>query len=173
MQKQFVYSFGAVLLILSVLMNASCKKEEPISGTDLELYNLATETEGFTWYQNSDILLNRSAASGHTEAFLRTRYNSVASTHLDATGKVKAQTVFNEGSLIVKELWSNESTINRYAILYKQSEHEFADENGWVWGYINADQTVEVPSSEKGVSCISCHMQTDHIDNTLMNKYFP
>ncbi|MGE4288026.1 MAG: cytochrome P460 family protein [Salinivirgaceae bacterium] len=173
MQKQLIYSFGAALLIVIVLMHVSCKKEDPISGTDLELYNMATETEGVTWYQNSDILLNRSAASGHTEAFLRTRYNSIASTHLDATGKVKAQTVFNEGSLIVKELWSNESTINRYAILYKQSDHEFADKNGWVWGYINADKTVQAPSSAKGSACISCHMQTDHIDNTLMNKYFP
>jgi hypothetical protein len=173
MQKSFIYSFGVALLVLFVVLHTSCKKEESISGTDLELYNMATETEGFTWYQNSDILLNRSAASGHTEAFLRTRYNTVASTHLDATGKVKAQTVFNEGSLIVKELWSNESTINRYAILYKQSEHEFANENGWVWGYINADKTVKAPSSDKGVSCISCHMQTDNINNTLMNKYFP
>ena len=44
---------------------------------------------------------------------------------------------------------------------------------GWVWGYINADESIAAPASEKGSQCISCHSQSDNIDYMLMNKYFP
>ena len=80
---------------------------------------------------------------------------------------------FPEGSLIVKELYDNSTTLGRYAILYKKSGSSDADAKGWVWGYINADGGVAEAASKKGSSCISCHSQADNIDYMLMNKYFP
>ncbi|MCG9911055.1 MAG: cytochrome P460 family protein [Flavobacteriales bacterium] len=148
----------------------SCKKAK---GTDKELFDMATETGGFTWYKNSDILLDKSSGSGHPQPFLRTRYNAIAATQLDADGKVIPGSLFPEGSLVVKELINNSSAVDRYAILYKNASSHDADANGWVWGYINADGIVAEPASNQGAACISCHLQDEHIDYMLMNKYFP
>lgn len=151
----------------------SCKKEKEAIITDKELYEMSKTTNGFVWYKNSNALLDKSSGSAHPQPFLRTRYNSIASTKLDSNGKIQVGAIFPEGSLIVKELHDNSTTLGRYAILYKKSGSADADAKGWVWGYINADGTVAEAASKKGSSCISCHSQADNIDYMLMNKYFP
>jgi hypothetical protein len=162
------------LLWLSLLFCGvfACTKDKAFE-TDAELYNLARETSGFSWYGNTDSLLSKSAGSGHGQPFLRTRYNNLAATRLDSAGKVMENAAFPEGSLIVKELFEAGSMLDRYAVLYKNSNHSNADAKGWVWGYINADGSVAVSASKKGNSCISCHSQQGNIDYMLMNKYFP
>lgn len=160
-------------LFVSIWTIYSCKKEKQATGTDKELYDMAKTTSSFIWYKNSDELLNKSSGSAHPYPFLRTRYNAVAATKLDANGKIFIGELFPEGSLIVKELYENATTLGRYAILYKKSASADADAKGWVWGYINADGTVAEAASRRGSSCISCHSQTDNIDYMLMNKYFP
>lgn len=159
--------------LVSIWTINSCKKEKLAEGTDKELYDLSNTNSGFVWYKNSSSLLNKSAGSGHPQPFLRTRYNSIAAGKLDSNGKIITGTTFPEGSLIVKELYDNSTTLGRYAILYKKAESADADANGWVWGYINSDGTVAESASKKGESCISCHSQADNIDYMLMNKYFP
>jgi hypothetical protein len=163
--------FTAFILLSAVWTMNSCKKEE--KEIDKELYELAKETSGFVWYKNTSTLLSKSSGSGHPQTSLRTRYNSTAATKLDANGKIIANATFPEGSLIVKELYENASSLTRYAILYKKSDSPFADAKGWVWGYINADGKVTEAASNKGKACISCHNQSDNIDYMLMNKFFP
>jgi hypothetical protein len=151
----------------------SCKRDRQGNETDKELYEMAQSTSGFTWFKNSSSLLNKSSGSGHANPFLRTRYNSIAASKLDSSGNIMADAIFPEGSLIVKELYENSTTLGKYAILYKRSESVDADANGWVWGYINADGSVASAASNKGSSCSGCHSQSDNIDYMLMNKYFP
>lgn len=151
----------------------SCKHENDVSATDIALYELATAPDGFTWYKHADSLLTRSSGSGHGEPYLRTRYNATAATQLDGDGKVLPDAVFSEGSLIVKELYTNTTTIGRYAILFKQSDSPDADDKGWVWGYINANGSVAESATNKGNACIGCHSQSGNVDYMLMNKFFP
>lgn len=157
--------------LLSIWTVNSCKKEA--TDTDKELYDMAKATDGFIWFKNSSSLLNKSSGSGHPQPLLRTRYNSVAATKLDSNGKIMPGASFPEGSLIVKELYLNSTTLGRYAILYKKSGSANADAKGWVWGYIDADGGVSESASKKGSSCTGCHSQTDNIDYMLMNKYYP
>jgi hypothetical protein len=168
--KRTIFPF--LILSLIVLTLEACKKNK-VADIDDELYDLSKETSGFTWYKNSSSFLNKSSGSGHSQPLLRTRYNAVAATMLDASGKVMEGISFPEGSLIVKELNENSSTLERYAILYKKADSEYADANGWIWGYLEEDGKVILPASDKGSSCISCHSQTGNIDYMLMNKYFP
>jgi hypothetical protein len=167
----------STLLVVIVTIN-SCKKEdqaketEQTKTTDQDLYDLAKATTGFVWYKKSTTLLNKSSGSAHPYPFLRTRYNDIAAKKLDANGKIIPGGSFAEGSMIVKELYENSTTIARYAILYKKAASTDADAKGWIWGYINADGKVAEPASRKGSSCISCHSQADNIDYMLMNKYF-
>ena len=134
---------------------------------------MAVETSGFTWYKNSEDQLLKSNGSGHPQPFLRTRYNAIAAMQLDSAGRIISGAQFADGSLVVKELIESNSTVSRYAILYKQTGHADADANGWVWGYVNADGTVAASASQKGSGCIGCHSQANNIDYMLMNIYFP
>lgn len=167
----------AFLSLVSAVCISACKKSDnddtdPLS-TDAFLYQRALETSGFTWYKNSDALLQSSSLSGHAEDFLRTRYNDTAATKLASDGTVMSGITFPEGSLIVKELYTNNTDISTYAILYKKSNHTDADADGWVWGYLNADGSVKSAASNKGSSCRGCHGQSGSIDFTLMNKAYP
>ena len=159
------------LALLTITLQA-CKKDEPAEGIDLELFNMAEETSGFTWYKNSDAWLPISSLSAHGYANLRTRYNTTAATQLDSDGKVKEDAAFPNGSLVVKEL-SDGNSVERYAILYKMSSHQYADANGWVWGYVNQDGTVATSAEDKGSGCIGCHSTQGNIDYMLMNQFFP
>jgi hypothetical protein len=150
----------------------SCTKDQA-ADTDKELLDMAQITTGFTWYKNANTLLAKSNASGHSEAFLKTRFNAAAAAKLDAGGKLIDGTSFPDGSLIVKELFKNENTLNRYAILYKKAGHPDADEKGWVWGYLNANGTIATAASQKGAGCKGCHSQGGNIDYILMKKFFP
>ncbi len=163
-----------ILVTLSFLfVFASCKKDKTLDGIDLELFKMAQETAGFTWYKNTDALLPKSSGSGHNFPSLRTRFNTIAATQLDGAGKIESTAVFPEGSVIVKELINDNGSLERYAILFKAANNENADANGWVWGYINEDQTISASATEKGASCISCHQQAGNIDYMLMNTFFP
>ena len=159
------------LLSLIVLIAISCKKNP--KGIDGELFSLSKETAGFVWYKNSEAFLAKSAGSGHNFPLLRTRFNTVAATQLDASGKIVDNAAFPEGSVVVKELYNSENELQRYATLYKKSDSEFADANGWVWGYIEKNGKVVESAELKGASCIGCHSQGGNIDYMLMNVYFP
>jgi hypothetical protein len=172
MKKQTI-SFAATLGLIILFTFHSCKEDEEAVGIDKQMLDMAKETAGFTWFKNSDALLDKSSGSGHNYPFLRTRYNAIASAKLDCTGRIISGSMFPEGSFIVKELYNNSTTLGRYAMLYKQSDDANADANGWVWGYVNADGTVAAPASDKGSGCISCHSQSNNIDYMLMNKFFP
>ena len=81
--------------------------------------------------------------------------------------------MFKEESVIVKELFDSDNNLARYAVLFKDTDNEFADAQGWVWGYINSDGTVAETAENRGKACIGCHQQTGSIDYSLMNKFFP
>lgn len=173
MNNKIKSCIGIFFILTFIWTISACKKVSPATGTDKELFDLSKDTIGFFWYKNSNSVLKKSSGSAHSQPFLRTRYNSIAAAMLDSSGRIKNGVLFPEGSLIVKELFNDQTTIGRYAILYKKQGSVDADANGWIWGYINTDGTVADPASDKGSSCKGCHSQTGSIDYMLMNKYFP
>lgn len=170
--KRSTLIWASFSLALVAITLQACKKDEPAEGIDLELLTMSEETTGFTWYKNSDEWLPASSGTGHNYSSLRTRYNTIAATQLDGTGKVMANASFAEGSLIVKEL-SSGTSVERYAILYKKPGNENADSRGWVWGYVNANGNVATTAEDKGAICTGCHLQSENLDYMLMNKFFP
>lgn len=147
----------------------------PTSGnvTIAQIFETAKQTSGYTWYKKSDALLGRTSKSGHTEAFMRTRYNATAAMMLDANGKVKDGAVFAEGSIITKELINADRSVNGYALMIKRKSDPNADADGWVWGYVTAAGAERHPLTSKGNGCIACHSIAGHIDRTLMNVSVP
>lgn len=164
---------ASISILLCAVFAWTCKYDKFINATDKKLSDILKELSGYVWFKNSGALLDRSTSSGHPQPFLRTRYNATAANKLDASGNIISGSVFDEGSIIVKELYTNSTTIGRYAILLKDKNDAYADKNGWVWGYINSDGSIAESAANKGAACINCHSQTSNIDYMLMNKYFP
>lgn len=162
-----------MLAIAPLIFLSSCfKNDKTFSETDYELFKMAEKKDGFVWYKNSEEYLDKSSGTGHSNPLLRTRYNAIAAAMLDSNGRIMEGVNFPEGALIVKELYDSNKKLERYAILYKNATSPDADAKGWVWGYINSNNTSAAPASQKGKSCISCHSQENNIDYMLMNKYF-
>ncbi len=167
-----------IFIVAITFVFVSCKKEEETvhnsdTNSDLLLYEKAKITSNFTWYKNVDSLFKKSSGSGHGQAYFKTRFNAIAASRLTSEGKIQNNASFPEGSLIVKELYADEKSLDLYAILFKDSKNVDADAKGWVWGYIRPGGNVAVSASKKGSSCISCHTQSENIDYVLMNKFYP
>ena len=144
----------------------SSPDSEPLS--DEALFSMATADSNWTWFlRSADTLETASTLSGHNEPLVRTRYNETAENHLDSEGKVKNGTTFNEESMIVKELYLSDGTLNSVAVMLKRSTSDFADEADWVWGYYQANGTVRKSIEDLGSGCRGCHQPG--IDYTMMN----
>lgn len=163
--------FLSIVFIAGTLV--SCKHDPITTDIDWELYEMALQTDGYTWFKNTNAALAKSSGSGHSEPYLRTRFNNIASTKLDSNGRVMNGTTFPNGSVIVKELLNGDQSIARYAILFKDPTNEYADANGWVWGYVFPGGKVAASATERGGACIGCHSQSGNIDYVLMNKFYP
>ena len=169
--KKIILAAATMALLVGF---SSCNKAKNLHEDDKEMKDAAISTDGFSWYKNSDDILAKSEGSGHSYPYLRTRYNSTASSVLTADGKVEDGATFPEGSVIVKEFYLDDmSTLDRYAVMYKKASSENADDAGWLWAYVEADESIAYSSTEKGGSCMGCHNQTGAVDGTLMNLYFP
>ncbi len=138
--------------------------------TDADVSALARATGNWRYYKDRPDTLLRSAGSGHAEARLRTRFNALAATQLDAGGKVRAGASFPDSSLIVKELIIGGS-LSRYAIMMKLRRSTLASEGGWLWAYYAPDGSTQISITGRGVSCAGCHGQG--IDYTRMNDSHP
>ncbi len=159
---------------LSFAFFLSCGKEtEPEINTDKEVFDLIKSVSTKHYFYNSDALLQTSDGSGHAQPFLRVWYNDAAAGVLGSDGRILENISFPDGSLVVKELFKNETELEVYAILYKSSLSPDADAKSWVWAYLDKDGNVLEPAANKGNACISCHLQSGNIDYMLMNKYFP
>jgi hypothetical protein len=176
----FMFRFSLVSrMILGVVALAvviSCEQTvltDTTPLTDAKLFEIAKITTGNVWYKKSDAYLGRTAKSGHPQPFMRTRYNATAAAVLDANGKVKAGTVFPEGSVLIKELVNTDKSLFGYAVMWKRKADPNASSDGWIWNEISASGGVLVGVSTKGSICIDCHSIAGHIDRSLMNVSVP
>jgi hypothetical protein len=158
--------------LVSFLLLAGCTKDRTISGFDAELFTKAQRKDGFVYYNFSTEYLEAPEETEHKSKYLRTKYNYLAATILDSNGLVIPGSIFPEGSLIVNEMSSIKGEPEKLAIMFKDAKNVYADQNGWVWSYLNADNTVIEPTTRKGISCIACHSKSGNIDYTLMSSYF-
>jgi hypothetical protein len=158
--------------LFTLILLTGCSKDRTISGFDAELFSKAQRKDGFVYYNFSTEYLETPEDAEHKSKYLRTKYNYLAATILDSNGLVIPGSIFPEGSLIVNEMSSIKGEPEKLAIMFKDAKNVYADKNGWVWSYLNADNTVIEPASRMGVSCIACHSKPGNIDMTLMSDYF-
>jgi len=161
------------LTLFTSTLFVGCTKDRTPSGFDAELFMQAQRKEGFVYYNLINEYLEAPDTVGHKSNYFRTKYNGFAAQSLDSTGHVIQGLSFVKGSMIVNEMSSIKGEAEKFAIMFKDPENVDADKNGWVWSYLNADNTIIEPASRKGISCIECHSMGGNNDNTLMPIYFP
>ena len=156
--------------VAAMLLVGACKK---VSNEDGQLFDRVRTTNGFTYYQNDFQYLSSSAQSGHNHPLFRVRFNSVAQAALDSSGKLPHDSVFPSGSLIVKELYDdNSGTIKLLAIMEKVSLNSPSGSK-WTWAEYEPKGTVKVSLFDKGAQCISCHNTPDNRDFVRTFDLFP
>lgn len=138
--------------------------------TESQLLEIGKDPTGFIFYKNTSDTIVKGTGSGHPDARLRTRYNTIAARHLDQNGKVKVGTVFSDSSLIVKELFTG-NVLTTYVFMFKRIGDKNADANGWVWAETFSSGSILYAAANKGSGCINCH--SVGIDFTRMNDAHP
>lgn len=145
-------TISVILLALSISLS-HCKKA---TEEDKALYEKAKNTTGFTYYKNDNSILPSSNPSAHNPYF-RVRFNDIAQAALGPDGKLPVDSVFPEGSIMVKELYNSQNgPLALYAVMEKNSGNAQAGVN-WLWAEYKPDGKLGHSVNQKGDGCISCH----------------
>ena len=158
MKKVLFFSIVSIALIVF----DSCKKEkEEKEATENATTSLFAEStiSGYNYYNNGALL--NSAGNGPHGSF-KLRYNSVALSALDSTGKLPVNGIFPSGSILVKDVYTN-GNISLYAVMKKDPTNVNAG-SGWVWAEFNTDGSSVFALDYKGDGCINCHSNSPNRD---------
>ena len=126
--------------------------------SDASLFDEINEA-GYQFYQNGSLL---AAAPESPHGSFKLRFNSAAASSLDNTGELPENGKFKEGSIVVKEIYQNNS-LSLYAVL-KKAPSDAAAGNGWLWSEYALDGSVLYSIESEGAGCIDCHSDTPNRD---------
>ncbi|MBA4055078.1 MAG: hypothetical protein C0490_10225 [Marivirga sp.] len=161
MKKEIILFFARVSTV-AVLFSA-CVSHEFRDVTESVNTNGSLFAEinasGYQYYQNGKTL---SPASASPHGSFKLRFNETALLSLDNSGELPALNTFNEGSIIVKEVYKN-NVLNLFAVMKKVPADPSAA-NGWLWAEYALDGTAVFGINEKGSSCTNCHSETPNRD---------
>lgn len=147
----------ALLIVSLAFSDVSCKKKK----TNTSLYDESKGAE-LSFYKGKDTIY--SAAGGSPHGNFKLKFNATAFSKLDASGKLPSGTSFDNGSLIVKEVYTG-NTLTLYAVMKKDSKSKFSSKD-WVWAEFEPDGKVYYNVSKKGEGCVSCHSTSTNRDYT-------
>lgn len=147
---------GAFFFVALIVFSA-CKKEKLNEG----LYE-ESKSADLVYYQNKDSILSAAGTSPH--GMFKLKFNSLAVSQFGSDGKFPAGGTFQEGSLIVKEVYSG-GALTQYAIM-KKDDSKFSA-GGWLWAEYAPDGKAVYSAGEKGKSCTGCHSGNSNRDLTL------
>jgi len=163
------------LTTLSII--AACNEKSTTDGatgievTDSQLYQLMLNSPKAAFYKNSADTIPGNSGGAHPGNVL-VWYNEKAKDQLDANGKVKSSASFQDSSLIVKEIFNN-NTRSAIAVLFKLRSASNAGANGWVWSEMDGTGNPRISAKDKGSSCSGCHSAGSAYDYTRMNGAHP
>lgn len=153
-----------LIFLLAVCLHSACKKDKS-SSEDKELFDEMVNNS-YTYYQNSQAILNAAGISPHGN--FKLKFNATAQAALDSTGKLPAGSSFPSGSLIFKEVYGSGTALSLYAIMKKAPGNSNAGSN-WLWAEYKPDGETIVSVKEKGSGCISCH--SGNVNRDLTNSF--
>lgn len=149
-------AFGLLILAVAIV-DVSCKKKK----TNTSLYE-DSKSAALTFYKGKDTIYSPKGGSPHGN--FKLKFNATALAKLDASGKLPPGASFDDGALIVKEVYSG-NNLSLYAVMKKDSKSKYASKD-WVWAEYKPDGKVYYDVSKNGVGCVSCHTTSSNRDFT-------
>lgn len=146
---------------MALVILQACRNDKVEAGYDEALYDEVSESGGYTYFQNG-MLLPGISPSPH--GAFKLRFNAIAQSVLDTTGKIPIGTKFPDGAVLVKEVYTGTS-ISLLVVMKKSSNHASAA-NGWLWAEYTTDGSADYSVSKKGEACIGCHNGAPNRDFT-------
>lgn len=159
-----------LIAALVIGLNA-CKKDDgaapttpyPITRGNIDsiLYLQSSETaQQFLPYKNVDSIWISSAETGHS-GFFKVRLNAIARSVLGPDGKLAPGKTFPDGSLIVKDLYTDKNGPRMLvAIMKKESLNPYSAQ-GWLWNELLEGGGDYVSAKQSGAKCVGCHSAND------------
>lgn len=171
-----------VLLLLLVLF-ASCRERDAVTPpppqnsnlivADSVLFRVVTQSQPFsayTLFPNADSVtsgtLNGSTAH---QPLVRVSMNTKAFGALQS-GRLPAGGKFPEGSIIFKEIRTNNGLASLYAVIYKESINPLAN-SGWLWAEYSPNGAVVFSITSRGSGCVGCHSREQGPQNDFVRTF--
>ena len=158
MKTRFTSLTLPLFLSIALLVIYSCAKKR----VNQDLFKESTSTD-LVFYKNKDTIYAPAGTSPHGP--FKLKFNSTAASAFGPDGKLPVGESFPEGSLIVKELYTNNAK-TLYAVMKKDRKSKFAS-NKWVWAEYELNGDVKINVSREGKDCVSCHTSGTTRDLTL------
>lgn len=158
--------FLVILLLSGMVGIYSCRKdEEDEKKVNKDLY-CDINSGSFSYYVGTQVITE---GLGGAHGFIKVRYNAIAASALDSTGKLPVGATFPNGAVVVKEIYNSiNGGLKLYAVMKKETSSEYAG-SGWLWGEYKPGGDVVFSAAKKGNGCISCHSLANNRD---LNRVF-
>lgn len=156
MKRKAVTIFLLIFLLLIAII--SCKKKK----TNNTLYQDSISSS-LVFYKSKDTLYSPGGSSPHGN--FKLKFNDVAVSAFDNTGKLPNGLSFPNGSVIVKEVYAG-NQLSLYVIMKKDSKSKFAAK-GWLWAEYDGSGKTVYDVNKNGAACTSCHLGGQNRDLTL------
>lgn len=150
------YSTGISLLIIVGVIACAKEKARPSKLLDENLFSYITDTSGYVYYQNANVL---SAAGNSPHGSFKMRFNNKAQQLLNSSLELPSGELFPDSSVIVKEV-TNGTNITLYAVMFKY--------NGtWLWAEYGPSGNILHGIGQGSAVCLQCHNLSPNRDNVL------
>ncbi len=143
-----IFRVSAIFIFSTSVFYVSCKKNK----TNQDLYN-ECKLADLTFYKSKDTIYDAKGGSPHGN--FKLKFNSKAVASFGNDGKLPVGQNFNDGALIVKEVYSGAELI-LYAVMKKDSKSKYGA-NKWLWAEYKPNGDAAYNVAEQGKSCTSCH----------------
>ena len=142
-----------------VIVVQSCKKDDVSSVDEDATFFQEYKNSSLTIFRESDTLVGV-APSPHGS--FRLYFNATAQAALGSDGNLPVGETFPEGSMIVKEIFSNGKP--SLLALMKKDANNTLSASGWLWSEYGLDGSVVYSLGKKGAGCTGCHSGGTHRD---------
>src|SRR5436190_10377932 len=157
--KRAVFCVGMATGLANLML--CCKYNDLPGATDAGLFEQVASPSGYVYF-NGGLLLAPDPASPH--GYFKLRFNDIATSALDANGRLPVGSIFPNGSILVKEVYDGGNLV-LYAIMRKDPSNPDAS-NAWLWAELGPAGETAFTVKRRGDGCVSCHGTSPNRDLT-------
>ncbi len=129
---------------------------------DDNLFKWVSAEKDIIYYKNNSAIIPTSEETERAhDNFMRVRFNNIAASVLDTTGKLRNGASFPDSSIIVKEIFSEKNGLVEVLAVMVKLKGAPNSNKDWLWAEYSPSGGVEYSVNKNGKVCVSCHKSGD------------